>query len=45
MEWNRIERHSGHNRQDIGANQVELNAQVTGNTGNLVTIASELTEI
>ena len=34
-----------HNRQDIGANQVELNAQVTGNSGNLVTIASELTEI
>ena len=33
------------NRQDIGANQVELNAQVTGNSGNLVTIASELTEI
>ena len=34
-----------HNRQDIGVNQVELNAQVTGNSGNLVTIASELTEI
>ena len=34
-----------HNRQDIGANQVKLNAQVTGNSGNLVTIASKLTEI
>ena len=34
-----------HNREDIGANQVELNAQVTSNSGNLVAIASELTEI